>query len=217
VTSKAGTVYDADYFLHGKQTGKSLYENYRWLPRLTIPMVSSIISHLGIGPDDTILDFGCARGYVVRAFRELGYSAWGLDTSEWAVNNCDPNVRGLLFLADSIPDFSLRGSGFDWVIAKDVLEHIPEAVTTIADIMSRARLGVFAVVPLSWVDGGRYVVPSYEADVTHVHRLTLGTWAAMFMKPGWRVEASYRVRGVKDNYANYAMGNGFITARRIIE
>ena len=71
----SGEVYDADYFLRGKQTGRSLYENYRWLPDLTIPMVAAMIRHLGIKPDDKILDFGCARGYVVKAFREMGYRA----------------------------------------------------------------------------------------------------------------------------------------------
>ncbi len=73
--------YDADYFLRGKATGKSLYEDYRWMPGLTIPMVRSMISHLGIANADMVLDFGCARGYVVRAFRELGYLAYGYDTS----------------------------------------------------------------------------------------------------------------------------------------
>src|SRR5436305_1382867 len=84
--------YDEDYFLRGKESGKSLYSDYRWLPELTIPMVCAMIRHLGIGPDDTVLDFGCARGYVVKAFQELGYIAYGYDTSEWAVQNADPAV-----------------------------------------------------------------------------------------------------------------------------
>ena len=63
--------YDADYFLRGKETGKSLYENYRWLPDLTTPMVCSIISHLGIRSGDTILDFGCAALNVVYENQEL--------------------------------------------------------------------------------------------------------------------------------------------------
>ena len=36
-----GSQYDEDYFLRGKQTGKSLYEDYRWLPELTRPMVAT--------------------------------------------------------------------------------------------------------------------------------------------------------------------------------
>jgi cyclopropane fatty-acyl-phospholipid synthase-like methyltransferase len=70
--------YDADYFLRGKASGKSLYDNYRWMPDLTKPMAERIIEHLGIELDDRIMDFGCARGYLVRALTELGQDAYGL-------------------------------------------------------------------------------------------------------------------------------------------
>ena len=212
-------LYDEDYFLRGRQSGKSLYEDYRWLPDLTIPMVCSIISHLKIRVDDTILDFGCARGYTVRAFREMGYAAYGFDTSNWAVANCDPSVRQ--FVSNDWvycpPEPPLLPLEFDWVIAKDVLEHVSEVAGTIDSLIRAAKVGLFAVVPLSAIDGERYVVGCYEEDITHAHRLTLATWARLFMRPGWSVEARYRVNGVKDNYARYKTGNGFIVARRVKE
>lgn len=209
-------MYDSDYFLRGKQTGKSLYKDYRWLPNLTIPMVRAIINHLGIKDEHTILDFGCARGYVVKAFREMGHIAVGIDISEWAVTNCDPDVREYIYCRDTKCEDHVSGM-FDWIIAKDVLEHVHRLQTAITNLLEHARIGVFAVVPLSCVDGNPYVVPDYEHDITHRHRLTLATWASMFIRPGWRVEASYRVRGVKDNYAKWECGNGFLTARRMEE
>ena len=48
--------YDKDYFENGIQTKKSLYENYRWMPELTIPFCSVLIERLNIKEDDTILD-----------------------------------------------------------------------------------------------------------------------------------------------------------------
>ena len=208
------SVYDEDYFMHGKKTGKSLYDNYRWLPELTIPMCQAIVDYCGIVKRDRVLDFGCARGYVVKALRQLGYDAYGTDVSRWAIDNCDEDARPYLNLnANSDPP--LLAMGFDWIIAKDVLEHIPYVGYTITQLMSAASKGVFAVVPLAPFDGSPYVVEEYEGDVTHVQRLTLGSWIDMFVRFGWRVEASYRVPGVKDNYAHYKNGNGFITARRI--
>lgn len=208
--------YDADYFLRGKQNGISLYEDYRWMPDLTIPMVKSIIQHLGIKSGvegNNVLDFGCARGYIVKAFREaFKVEAQGWDVSEWAIRNADEATRPYLHLAADSPP--LLANEFDFVIAKDVLEHIPQVADTITDLMRVASVAVFAVVPLSAVDNQPYVVADYEKDVTHVHRLTLASWARMFMRPGWRVEAAYRLKGVKDNYATWENGNGFITARR---
>lgn len=199
--------YDADYFLRGVESGKSLYTDYRWMPELTVPMAHAIIDYLGIDWGNTILDFGCARGYLVRALREIGYDASGYDPSEWAIHNCDESVREHVSHASIWPS--------DWVIAKDVLEHVDVPAHTILALMENARVGVFAVVPLADADGCNYVVPEYEKDVTHLHRRPLGTWAAWFMRPGWSVTACYRVPGVKDNYAQYATGNGFITARRL--
>lgn len=201
------SVYDADYYLRGKQTGKSLYEDYRWLPELTIPMVGAIIDYLDIA-EESVLDFGCARGYIVKAMREeFWVDAYGCDTSEWAIANADPSIKEYL-TTDVV-------SNFDWIIAKDVLEHIPQVPDVISELQSRANIGIFAVVPLSFVDRQPYVVPDYEKDVTHIHRLTLASWVHWFTKPGWEVTCCYRVPGIKDNYASWAEGNGFITCRRL--
>ena len=207
-------VYNEDYFLRGKETGKSLYSDYRWLPELTVPMAQAIVDHCGIVGGSRVLDFGCARGYLVRALRGLGYEAFGYDTSEWALKNCDEAARPYLGGYHNGDPFYVHHR-FDWVIAKDVLEHVEYVEGVINRLMGQATCGVFAVVPLSKFDKGKYVVEEYEKDVTHLQRFTLPTWAAMFIRPGWRVEASYRVPGVKDNYAQHEYGNGFITARRV--
>lgn len=216
-TIMSGEQYDEDYFLRGKQTGKSLYEGYRWMPEATLPMVGRMVEHLGIRRGETVLDFGCARGYVVRAFRELGHDAMGTDISEWAIANADESVRQYLVkITDCFP-YKPAGTKFDWVIAKDVLEHVNYVVYTIRALMDMAQRGVFAVVPLSLFDSSQYVIPDYEKDVTHVQRHRLGTWADMFLRDGWSVEFTYRVRGIKDNWykPGWERGNGFITARRL--
>ena len=145
--------------------------------------------------------------------RALGYDCYGVDCSAWAVDNCDPEVSDWVDYGTA-PEPS---DTYDWVIAKDVLEHVADVTFAVDCIMEVAKVGVFVVVPLAAKDGGKYLVRDYEADITHIHRLTLPTWAAMFMAPEWSVEASYRLPGVKDNYykPGWEKGNGFITARRI--
>lgn len=212
------SIYDSDYYLRGKETGKSLYENYRWLPELTLPMAERIVQHCGIKRRHKILDFGCARGYLVKALRQLEYQAFGFDVSKWALDNADEEVKQYLNQDVGGEEF-LKYSRFDWVIAKDVLEHCEFVHNVIRDLMSVAQVGVFVVVPLSHFPGGRYVIEEYEKDVTHKQHFTLPGWARMFMEVGWSVEVSYRVRGIKDNYYKPGMelGNGFITARRVEE
>jgi cyclopropane fatty-acyl-phospholipid synthase-like methyltransferase len=211
----SGEQYDADYFLRGKQTGKSLYTDYKWMPELTIPMAARMVAHCGIAPEDTILDFGCARGYLVKALRRLGYNAWGYDVSQWALDNSDEQVREYLICNDS----ALFSQSFDWVIAKDVLEHVDGIAQAIGTLKDISRKGVLAIVPLAHVVRGsphpQYDVPEYELDVTHIHRRPLAWWTGHFHQAGWSVEARYRVEGIKDNYQQYPTGNGFIVCRRL--
>lgn len=205
--------YDADYFIRGRQTGKSLYENYRWLPALTVPMCERIVEHCGIELHHKILDFGCARGYVVKALKHLGHDAIGTDISTWAIENADPEVKDLVY--NGWPAVTV-----DWILAKDVLEHIElhNIGRLLRQFAETARMGVFVVVPLSKGLGQRYVVEEYEADVTHKLRWPLEQWVEEVMDAfdhHWEVSARYRIKGVKDNYADWERGNGFITIKRI--
>jgi Methyltransferase domain len=210
-------IYDEKYFLHGKEYGLSLYEDYRWLEELTIPMCKAIVAHLHLKSNDYILDFGCARGYVVKAFHMLGYKyTSGVDLSRWAIDNCDLAVKDYVTKIEPTEEYDIPDlENHHWVIAKDVLEHVQGVETVIDNFQRHAITGIFAVVPLAYIDNDEYVVPDYEKDITHIHRLSLPTWAKMFMKPGWAVQRMYRLPGVKDNYAAWVRGNGFITARRL--
>jgi Methyltransferase domain len=206
---QSGEQFDSDYFLHGKQTGKSLYENYRWLPKLTVPMAARIVSHCGIRSHHSILDFGCARGYLVRALRyELGYNAWGHDISQWALENCDPLVKDYLIANNS----AIFDRSFDWIIAKDVLEHVDDVCSAMA-LLKTAGVGILVIVPIA--HGREYDVPEYEEDVTHIHRHPLSWWMGHLCQAGWSVEGRYHIDGIKENYKQYPTGNGFIVARRI--
>ena len=54
-----GTIYDADYYERGIESGKSLYQNYRWMPEATMSMAMALIDYLVIRRGDSVLDLGC--------------------------------------------------------------------------------------------------------------------------------------------------------------
>ncbi len=204
--------YNAEYFESGKQLGLSCYENYRWLPALTIPMVQALIKRLNIHKTDTILDFGCAKGYIVKAFRMLGYDCRGCDVSEYALDCADEVTRESLCLVDGgqIPQ-SPNGKAWDWIIAKDVLEHLTHEQIdyTLAEFYAGGR-NVFAAIPLG--DGKQFVIPEMEKDVTHVTRETLNWWEVKFRVHGFEtIRGMYQMRGINWTDA-YPLGNGFIIA-----
>lgn len=204
------------YFLSGEATGESNYTDYCWRPELTIPMVRRFIQHLGILAGDTVLDYGCARGYVVRAFRILSIDAWGYDTSEWAIANCDQTVKAFV-------STEMWRNRFDWIVMKDVAEHLPEPklYATLETLLNKTKQGLFIIVPLTEVRGGPFVCERDERDPTHAIRWTLDDWLlclqqlAFKTKASWMVQGGYKMPGVKQLAEHHLTACGFFTLRRL--
>ena len=200
------SLYDSDYYERGIETGKSCYSNYRWIPELTIPLAARIIEYLGISDGEKILDFGCAKGYLVKAFRLLHREAYGFDLSEYAIQHVDEDIRQYV-------SNEFHGH-YDWIIAKDVFEHIKyEEIEEWLTKICEASDNVFAIIPLG--DGKKYIVPAYELDKTHVIRESLDWWIGVFEKVGFKVlDAVYRVEYIKDNWDKWEQGNGFFVLQK---
>ena len=210
--------YNEDYFQRGVELGISCYSNFRWLPELTIPAAFRLIEYLRITENQTVLDFGASYGYMVKALRLLHRQAWGCDISQHAIENAPNDVRQYLRLMTSIEDTPLcHGKPFDYILARDVLEHVSytEINHTLSILRQRGTV-LFSVIPLG--NGkGKYVIPSAENDITHEIREDLHWWCDKFIENGFRVqEAIYNVKGLKDTWKEWLdkKGYGFFTCVR---
>jgi len=207
--------YDKDYFENGVEAGVSCYENYRWMPELTLQMCNSIATKLKLQKTDKILDYGCAKGFIVRAFQELGFtSTKGVDISEYAIRHCDETVKGNLQIIYENWPLSLQlDEKFDWLICKDVLEHIDKAsLQNLLQEFKRVAKNVFIVVPQG--KNGKYFIDEHEQDVTHKIREDIYWWCYQLQIAGFEIqEATAKMPGVKDNWAQYENGNAFLIAR----
>jgi hypothetical protein len=186
-------IYDSDYFECGVETGKSNYQNYRWIPELTISMAMTIIDFLRIKEGETILDYGCAKGYLVKAFRLLHREAWGYDISSYAVDHADADIKQYI---NGVHPFS----HFNYGICKDVLEHIPSEELKILLAKLNVRQ-LFTVVPLG--KDGKYYAPSNNKDITHVICEPKEWWLDLYYNCNWICTySSTRILGIKDSYAD---------------
>ena len=200
-------VFNKDYFEDGVRKRVSAYEQYRWMPERTIREASSIINNIQF---NTVLDFGCAKGFMVYAMRLLGKEAHGVDVSQYAVENCHPKVQKYLSIIDNSED--IKG-GWDLIIAKDVLEHIPkeEVLDTLKSLRNRCKT-IFIAVPLG--DGQRYRIREYEMDITHVTKEPEEWWLTTIVQAGFKIKYfDYEFGHLKENWTvPHPYGNAFIVA-----
>lgn len=199
--------YDKDYFEDGIAVGKSCYKDYRWLPEKTLTFTHKIIEHLGLREGDSILDYGCAKGYLVKALRLWGIIACGCDISEYAINNADPNIK---IHCKLLSDFQIPFEGkFNWIIAKDVLEHLEEEeIEKILKEFQKVSNNLFVIVPLG--NGEKFHIPVNNFDTTHKLAKTRDWWENKFEEYGWKMEKfCYRISGMKDDWKAWPKGNGF--------
>lgn len=204
--------FEREYFENGVESRISRYEDYRWMPQRSIREAIGFIDFAGIEDGDTILDYGCAKGFLVRAFRMLDINAEGCDISRYSLkyapygcwNCCDKQ------------EWIKRREKYSHIIIKDVLEHsdkneINELVRAISSLCSEK---LCCVIPLG--DNGEYRIEEYHDDITHKIAENEQWWTDTINWNGWKVyDVAYTVNGIKNHWLEKSpIGNLFILAEK---
>jgi len=214
IVTDSGELFGEDYFLNGIESGLSNYVDYKWLPELTLPMARSFMGIFNIGKGSTVLDFGCSRGYFVKALREHRVKAFGVDISEWAIKNCDTDVVGYVF-----NKLEYCQNSFDYVFSKDVLEHIPmeELTKILENLFNICTEAAIFIVPLAKSEGGEYIYPADELDKTHIHRKTLQGWVDLIepFAKDFTIFVSNKIPSLKKASEQFNGSTGIIYCKKI--
>lgn len=102
--------FGREYFDGTREQG---YGGYRYDGRW-LPIAEDIVAHFGLRPGDRVLDIGCAKGFLVKDLMKAcpGLEVFGIDVSEYAVMNCEPELVGRLHVGDAMrlpfPDNSFK-------------------------------------------------------------------------------------------------------------
>jgi 2-polyprenyl-3-methyl-5-hydroxy-6-metoxy-1,4-benzoquinol methylase len=116
--------FDANYYKAGARGGFKNYE-YAHPDQQTQLQIKWDLLQNSFGKVDSILFVGCAQGFEVKYFREKGVQAYGVDVSDWAIDNCEPESRHYVASYDgfNFPDYQFK---FDVVAHFDVMALVPK-------------------------------------------------------------------------------------------
>src|SRR5215510_7923894 len=94
----------------------------------------------------TVLDIGCAIGFLVEAFWRRGVRAYGIDLSKYAVHQVPENLKGFCAIRsvlEPLPENFPRI--YDLITCIEVLEHMSpdEGQVAVENIASKTRCILF--------------------------------------------------------------------------
>ena len=141
-SSESGAAaYDAEYYRTG--CGLVPYEHNEYWLKFFGSVADEIIRYL---KPQTVFDAGCALGLLVEALRDRGVEAWGVDISEFAIQNVQEDIRPYCRVA-SIAN-AIEGR-YDLVTCIEVLEHMApeEASRAIANMAAASDVILFSSTP----------------------------------------------------------------------
>jgi len=157
-------VYDAYYFAHG--CGEPYQRSPVWLS-LFRSFAERIVADIRPG---SVLDAGCAMGFLVEALRQRGVEAWGVDISEYAIGNVHPDIQTYCWAGSVAEAFPQT---YDLIVCIEVLEHLSarEAEKAVENLCRHTGQVLFSSTPLDYKEATHFNVqpPEYWAELFARH------------------------------------------------
>jgi hypothetical protein len=192
-----GSFYDENYFEHGPESGKGWLRDYHWMPRRTFKEAFAFIDTLGLDETSYVLEVGTAKGFLIRAFRELEIKADGCDISGYSLKFAPD---GCWNCTDEKSWDEHANFGYTHIAIKDMLEHLTKKqLPRMLNNFSKVANKMMCVIPMG--DGNKYEILEYECEVSHIIKENMQWWKDIFEINGWKVIEDYdNIKGLKDNW-----------------
>ena len=111
--------YGKQYFDGPREYG---YGGYRYDGRW-VPVAKDIVDNFNLKKGDKILDVGCGKGFLVKDLCNIGIEAYGIDISNYALENCEKEISNRLKIgsADNLP---FEDNSFNAVISINTVHNL---------------------------------------------------------------------------------------------
>lgn len=165
-------------FFDGGKKEPWFYDNYSFDKRYPLVKLVSLGIKIRFNPK-RVLDVGCAKGFLVKAFKDQGIEAWGVDVSEYALSTAPEDVRECLYRVDLNKDALPFDDGyFDCVTFLGTIELLDDYSKVLSEISRVMQPGA-----------GLYFRTTYKTDPEDTMRKNVhnrGYWLKEFRHCGFK-------------------------------
>ena len=163
------------------------YGGFSYQERFWQPVVPTFMRHYNVQPTSTLLDVGCAKGFMLFDFMKKipGISVRGVDVSEYAIAHAKEEVQPFLQVAD-VRSLPFIDDSFDLVISINTIhnlekEEVKEALREIERVSSGHS---FITVDAYRNEEEKELM--YAWNLTAKTILHVDEWKALFKEVGYR-------------------------------
>jgi SAM-dependent methyltransferase len=165
-------LFDERYF--AKSCGEPYERSEDWLNLFSI-FSERIQNEINPG---SVLDAGCAMGFLVEKLRERGVEAWGVDISEYAIGEVASKVKEYCWVGSVTEPFPRR---YDLIVSIEVLEHLApqDSETAVANLCNFCDDVLFSSTPYDY------------KEASHINVQPVEYWAELFAKEGFTRDVNF--------------------------
>ncbi|ABD08503.1 SAM binding protein [Rhodopseudomonas palustris HaA2] len=125
------------------------YGGFNYMPRFWQPVIPTFQAHFGLDASSSVLDVGCAKGFMLHDMAELipGITVKGVDVSAYAIEHGIDDMRPHLSVASAV-DLPFPDKSFDVVISINTVHNLvrDDCARALREIERVARRGAFITV-----------------------------------------------------------------------
>ncbi len=182
-------MFSFEYFDGDRSHG---YGGYSYHPRFWSETVRLFTDYYSLATDASILDIGCAKGFMLKDFAALmpNIAITGIDISQYAIDNADPVVHAHLDQGNA-KDLPYRNGVFDLVISINTIHNLPrdDVLRALREIERVGKGNSFIM-----VDGWRTEEERVDLEnwvLTAKTMLHVDAWRVLFEEAGYTGDYSF--------------------------
>jgi len=175
--------FEKDFFDGDRRNG---YGGFNYNPRFWQPVVPEFQSYYNLSNMSSILDVGCAKGFMLHDFAEIipGIKVQGIDISNYAIENSMESVKNKLQVADA-RELPFKDDSFDLVISITTIHNFDreDCMAALKEISRVSKGNAFITVDAYRNEEEKEAMLAWNLTAKTI--LHVDEWKELFLEAGY--------------------------------